>query len=272
MKAVIIVSDLHIGSHSGLCPVEGIHLDGGGSYEPSKHQAEVWSCWRHFWDSWVPAITKLATVTAVVINGDTIDGNHHEVVDIISNVQNQEAAAYDILKPIRERYPNFYLVRGTEAHDKKSGQSSEAIAKRLEAVRNLETGDYSFYQVTLKLDDVPIQCAHHIGTTTSTAYETSAPMRELTAGFVEAGQWGQEMPRIMVRSHRHRFSIISIPCTTGLTELVCTPGWQLRTPNLEKNDRMRYPHLGGIVILAEGNQCRIFSKIYKIQPPQPIRL
>jgi hypothetical protein len=119
---------------------------------------------------------------------------------------------------------------------------------------------------------VIFQFAHHIGVTSSAAYESSAPMREMVAGLVEAAQWDRNLPDVFVRSHRHRFIPISIPSKRGRIHSVITPGWQLRTPFTERIDRMRMPHIGGVVFLVENNRCMIEEKIYPLPEPKMIKI
>lgn len=270
MKAIVVISDTHIGGFEGLCPASGILLDSGNRFMPSKFQSYVWECWEHFWECWVPAQTKGAKDIVVVHNGDVVDGNHHEAVNIIGNVFTQERAAEEMLKPIAKKYP-MYIVRGTEAHGGKSEQSTERIAKALDCQKDKDTGNYAWWQVWLDLDGRTFQFAHHIGTTSSAAYESSAPMRELVLGMVESAQWEQCLPDVFVRSHRHRFLPISIPSIHGRIQVVVTPGWQLRTPHVERVDRMRLPHIGGVIFRVEDGRCEVIEKIYPMPKPEPIK-
>lgn len=267
-KAIIVVSDLHVGSYTGLLPAGGIKLDTGNPMLPSKAQQMLIDFWEHFWSVFVPFSTKGCKKIKVVINGDAIDGNHHEAVDLIPNIETQRKACEEILKPIRERYDQFVMVRGTEAHGGKSDQDTESIAKNLKAEIDKETGNYSTYQYWTECEGVLFQFAHHIGTTSSAAYETSAPMRELVAGLVESAQWGQRMPDVFVRSHRHRFIPVRIPASNNKDiSLFITPAWQLRTPHVEKIDRMRLPHIGGLVFICEDGSCQDKRKIYEMPKP-----
>lgn len=271
MKSVVVISDLHIGSHSGLIAPNGIHLDNGAKQAPSKIQRYTWKCWQHFWGEFVPHHTKGAESITVVINGDAIDGNHHQAVDIVPNVAIQERAAIEILKPIAEKYQTF-MVRGTEAHGGIAEQSTERIAQALGCPKD-DQDNHSVWQLWLSIDGVIIQFAHHIGTTSSAAYETSAPMRELVAGLVEATQWGMPMADLYVRSHRHRYTSVPIP-TQGDKDiqLIVTPGWQVRTPHVERIDRMRLPHIGGVVVNIEEELCQIKKKLYAMPKPRPIHV
>jgi hypothetical protein len=271
LKIIIAVSDLHIGSHSGLSKLEGIKLDNGSPQLPSKLQEYTWNCWQHFWNEFVIKESKGVKKKdiTVVFNGDVIDGNHHNAVDIVPNVGIQERAAIEILKPITEKYRSF-MVRGTEAHGGIGEQSTESISRQLKTELD-EIGNNSVWQLWLDVDGVIFQFAHHIGTTSSAAYETSAPMRELVAGMVESTQWNQVLPDVFVRSHRHRYIPVSIPCSGDRDiQLIVTPAWQLRTPYVEKIDRMRLPHIGGVIFKVEDGKCQIVKKIYEMPKPEPI--
>lgn len=272
-KSVIVFSDTHIGSHAGLCPPGGIRLDNGGVQGQSLLQEYTWRCWEHFWNEYVPRTTRgiSAKNITVVANGDVIDGNHHQAVDLVPNVMTQERAAVEILRPIAKKY-RMFMVRGTEAHGGKSDQNTESIARQLGCELD-ESGNNSVWQLWLEVDGVVFQFAHHIGTTSSAAYETSAPMREMVAGLVENAQWDQPIPDVFVRSHRHRYIPVSIPRSGDRDfQIIVTPAWQLRTPNVERIDRMRLPQIGGVVFIVEDGVCQIKRKIYDMPKPELIRI
>lgn len=269
-RAIICIADLHIGSHAGLWPAEGVVLDNGSIHLPSEPQEYTWRCWEHFWNTWVPGVTKGITRKniTVVINGDVIDGNHHNAVDLIANVGDQERIAVKILKPVTKKY-RTYMVRGTEVHGGKSDQNTESIARQIGCELD-DQGNNSVWQLWLEVGGTVFQFAHHIGTTSSAAYESSAPMRELVAGMVESAQWDQHLPDVFVRSHRHRYIPISIPRSGDREiQLIVTPAWQLRTPHVERIDRMRLPHIGGVVFIVEDGKCQRIAKIYEM-PKSPL--
>ena len=265
MKAIVCIADTHIGSMTGLCPADGINLDGGATFAPNPFVKEMWRVWLHFWGKYVPEVTRGASQVIVVHNGDIIDGNHHNAVDFISNVNDQESAAIQLFRPVAKRWP-LYIIRGTEVHCDKSNQSTERIAAALGAVRDETINSASWLQLWLQVEGVVLQFAHHIGVTSSAAYESSAPMRELVAGLVESTQWGAPMPDVVVRSHRHRYIKVEIPSHKGSIQATITPAWQLRTPFVERIDRMRMPHIGGLVMLCEDGKCQINHIIYPVQP------
>lgn len=151
-------------------------------------------------------------------------------------------------------------------------QSDDRIAHKLDASPNWDTGEHSFWQLMLNREGMTFNFAHHIGTTSSAAYESSAPMREMVAGFVEAGQWNKSVPHVIVRSHRHRYVRVTIPSIWGDVECVITPAWQLRTPFVERIDRMRMPHIGGIIFTVEDGLCSTTAKIYPLPEQKPISI
>jgi hypothetical protein len=266
-EAVVCVSDLHTGSRAGLCPPTGIRTDGGNIELPNKYQKMVWGFWKDFWGNFVPKATAGARVKAIVLNGDLIEGIHHQRVGIVSNSwTDQENAVKAILKPIRDRAERLYVIRGTEAHAAPGAEAEERIAESLEATPN-DVGDWSWWQLWLDVGGLVFQFAHHIGVTSSAAYESSAPMREMIAGLVEAAQWDRPLPHIFVRSHRHRYFDLPLPALQD-RHLVITPSWQLRTPHVERIDRMRMPHIGGVVFYVENRECQVRKKLYPLPEPE----
>ena len=272
MKAAIVaISDIHAGSTFALLPPHGVELDDGQVVLPNKYQSALWECWLDFWSHHVPTITKGYDKKAVVINGDLIDGVHHRTIALVSNSwEVQEKLATEILSPLPRHVGPTYVVRGTEAHSDVGAQSEERIARAIGA-KKLD-GHCSVYQLWIEAEGVLIQFAHHVGTTSSAAYESSALMREMVAGLVEAGQFNKKLPSLFVRSHRHRYCEVSVPAAEGKKTCIVTPGWQLRTPYIEKWDRMRLPHIGGLVILIENGHYEVHTKLYPLPEPEPVRL
>lgn len=271
MKAIIAISDTHIGSTVGLCPPNGIALPDGGHYEPNIFQDTLFRYWTDFWKNFVPKHIKGAKEVVIVLNGDLIDGNHHGTINIAtSSTDKQREAAIDMFLPLK-KFGKIFITRGTEAHSGIGSEAEEAIAKRLGCKEN-EIGEYAQWQHWIDVDGVVFQFAHHIGVTSSAAYESSAPMREMVAGLVEAAQWDRSLPDVFVRSHRHRFIPVSIPSIKGRIHSVITPGWQLRTPFVERIDRMRMPHIGGVVFIVENKRCQIEEKIYPLPEPKQTKV
>lgn len=270
IRNLIVVSDLHCGCQYGLFPADcRIRQDGGGYYEPSDAQKIVWAWWRHFWDVWVPMATR-GEPYSIVVNGDMIDGEHHQNKTHIST---NFAVQADIAKACMEREVkravNLYVIRGTECHVGKSGENEETIAEALGAVPD-EIGHHSRFDMWMLIgggDGSLVHFNHHIGTTGSTHYESTAVMKELAEAFSEAGRWNERAPDIIIRSHRHRMMKIEVPTDDGYGIAQTTPGWQLKTPMVYRilGGRNSTPQFGGILIRRGDEEHYTRSRVWSIK-------
>lgn len=254
INCLVVVSDIHAGCRVALCGSGPIQLDDGGTYTPSAMQSKLYSWWEEFWGEWVPQATD-GEPFAVAVNGDVVDGVHHQTVTQISqNLVDQQNIAVNLLKPVRDLCDGrFYMIRGTEAHVGQSGQNEEKVAQALEAIP-AETGQRARWDLWKQVGDNKrgglVHLAHHIGTTGSSAYESSAPQRELTEAFVESGRWGEEAPRVVIRSHRHRYIQNRVAGQNGEYIVAVTPSWQMKTPLSYRimSGRQSQPQIGGILV------------------------
>lgn len=233
-----------------------MRVDDGGTYHASEFQQKTWTLWREFFEWFVPEATEDEPYD-LVHNGDVIDGVHHNSTTQIShNIEDQITIADTVLRPeverCRKRGGTYYHIRGTEAHGGKSEVHSEQVAKRLGAKPN-DQGQHARYDLWKRVggDQGPlVHLLHHVGTTSSTARETSAVNAELAAALNEAALWHETPPDIIVRSHRHRYSAIELPSKRGRATAVVTPGWQGKTPFAWRiaGARLTEPQFGGLVI------------------------
>lgn len=264
VKTVIAISDTHFGCRFGLCPPDGVELDGGGVYVPSRFQKVVWGWWEEFWGEWVPQITK-GEPYVVVHNGDVVEGVHHGATTQISHcLGDQGALAVKVLKPIFEKCEGrYYSIRGTASHVGPSSIEEERVAKAIGAIPNKD-GQHARFELWKKLGSHLIHFLHHIGTTSSSAHESSAVNAELTAEFVESCRWGEQPPSVIVRSHRHRAIEVRLPTSAGYATAVVTPAWQLKTPYVFRvaGGRLSPPQLGGIAIKLDSEDNHIYTSSF----------
>jgi hypothetical protein len=253
VRNLVVISDLHCGCRLGLCPPEPVVLDDGGTYKHSRLQAKVWGMWEEFWGEWVPAATK-GEPYAVVVNGDAMDGVHHRSVTQVSqNLVDQLRIAELVLAPIVERAVAYYHIRGTEAHVGPSGQYEEMLARNLGAIPG-DDGEHARWAMLARVGWGLVHLTHHIGTTGSMHYETTAIQKELSEMYTEAARWGTEPPDVIVRSHRHRNAETRIRVKkkgrSGFATSCVTAGWQLKTPFAHKipGGRVAPPQIGGSVV------------------------
>jgi hypothetical protein len=266
---LVVVSDTHCGCRLGLCPPEGIVLDDGGTYKPSKLQRKIYQYWEHFWKEWVPEATR-GEPYAVVHNGDAIDGVHHgSTTQISHNIGDQIRIAEALLRPVVTQCGgNYYHIRGTEAHVGQSAEHEERLARMLGAIPNKE-GMHARYDLWKQVGPKLVHLLHHIGATGSQAYEATAVHKELVEEYIEAARWSRKPPSVIVRSHRHRSIQTSFPIQTpgeshetSKATAVVTPCWQAKTPFAWKipGGRLSTPQFGGILIRYHEDDGEIFVR------------
>jgi hypothetical protein len=249
IRNLIVISDSHCGDQLGLCP-PSVTLSHGGAYHASAFQRAVWEHWQHFWDKWVPNVTRHEPF-AVLFNGDMVEGRHHGAThQISSNLADQANIAYEVLAPIVEKCDGrFYYVSGTPVHAGEAGEDEERLALRLGAIAN-EYGKATRYELYIKVGDCLAHASHHIGVTGSMAYETTALTKEFNEFCAESARWGRPIPDVIVRSHRHRHSEVRVPTARGYGIIFVTSAWQLKTPFLFRipGGRVSTPNVGGSLV------------------------
>ncbi len=286
IRNVITISDLHAGSQLGLCHPDGARLSEGGLYKPSKLQRKLWRYWEEFTQEWLPSSCRNEPFDPV-INGDTVDGKPFESKSqITDNITDQALIAHKILEPLVRAARRTYFVKGTETHVGKCGENEERLARELGAVPD-ECGQHARQELWYRLGGDLIHFLHHIGSSSRSAYESSAVMAELIEEFVEAARWGEQPPSVIARSHRHSCLEIRIPAdvtarawsrthvrpTRAMAIAFVTPAWQLKTPFAHKipGARLKPPQLGGSLIrLSDEGVIYVTHYVQTIGRPQEV--
>jgi len=270
---IVIVSDLHVGSLMGLMDPTGAPMDEGMKAMPSASLLWLWQRWQEFWE-WVKEPCH-GEPFAVVVNGDALDGAPHgSKAETSSNTAMQQRAAYNILRPIIEACEGrYYHIRGTEAHGGKSAEAEEMLAESLGAIPD-EDGRRARYELWIRVGNGLAHIAHHIGTTSSMAYETSAPQKELQEAYAEAARWSYEPPNVIVRSHRHRMIETRISSYKGYAIACVTAGWQLKTPFVYKlpGGRVQAAQVGGTLIRCGDKDVYTRHHVRQVSLPKTEKL
>lgn len=270
IRNVVLISDTHCGCQLGLMPPK-FKLDSGVWVMQSDLQKKIWEMWKFFWDVWIPKATK-GEDYVVVHNGDAVDGVHHNsVTQITHNIKDQVNMALEVLKPVvdNKKCKGYYHIRGTEAHVGKSGQSEEGLATALGAIPD-EIGNHARWEMYLRMDKYLLHFTHHIGTSNSASYESTAVYKELIEAYVEAGRWQREAPDCVIRSHRHRDFKIDIKTGKGNSIAYVSAAWQLKTPFVYRvGMKIATPQIGGALIkYTDDEGVFIRSKVWDIERPR----
>lgn len=264
---VAIVSDLHCGGTTALCPPR-VDLDDGGHYEASKAQRWMWEGWHSFWEFVERRRDKRKADLVFVCNGDATDGNHHGTTQILSgNPTAQAAVVNEVLRaPLALQPSALFFIRGTEAHVGPSAAYEERIAVGLKkdgrpVIADAETGSASWWHAKAEIQGVRIDLAHHgrMGTRPWTKQNV------VNAGAVEIAmehnERGEPAPHLAVRSHLHRYADTHDACRQ--TRLIQTPAWQLATAYVHRVAPNSLADIGGILVEITDGKMIVEPVLYK---------
>ena len=250
-----------------MVPPEGVTLDDGGVYQPSKAQGWVWECWEDYW-SLVGATRKQHKAHLyTVYNGDLFEGDHHGTTQIVS--RNPESAAYLSDRvfgvPLALRPERQFIVRGTEAHVGPSGSSEEAFGRHIKAERTPENR-WSWWHLRLQVNGIVVDFQHHPGTKGNLPWTAPAAAQRLAASiYLEHHLHGDKPPELAIRSHNHvmRDSGDAYP-----TRAIITPAWQLKTAHAHKVAANSLADIGGLVVVVQPDGAYdVAKKLYKVELP-----
>jgi hypothetical protein len=248
-KCILALSDLHCGSVYGMLPPDFVTSDDGAKKQ-NPGQRYLWECWTYLRDR-----IKGLPITAVVVNGDCIDGRQQAQRGTelaLPMLEDQTAAAECCLKFLRPATGDakWYFTQGTEYHDAKAGREVEVLARAMGATPyvGLGTGRYCREALDLEIDGVITNFAHGISCSGG-LYRATAPDREAVWSAL-AGKEGK-MPRAdcLVRSHAHYF----VHLEHQTKHAVICPAWQLQTRFMRKNSVYRMlPDIGAVLVWIDG--------------------
>lgn len=231
---IAVVSDTHLNSTVALCPPR-VYLDDGGIYRASKEQKSVWQAWNKFWQ--IIAEKKGGNKLYTIVNGDTIDINTHDGIQLISHNRNVIISlAVAVLQPIAEMSDALFIIRGTETHTGRAANIEETIARELGAeplvkpTIDKKTGEdkggiYSWWWLPLEVEGLLFDITHHPKTSGWRPWtRDAAAARE--AAIIRNDYWerGDKPPDIALRGHVHYHADSG---KTKKPHVLITPSWSL---------------------------------------------
>jgi len=265
-----VVSDLHCGGTTALCP-DRIELDDGGFYTPSKAQSWLWWCWNEYWTQ--VAVTAKAHKARLVqiFNGDLVEGDHHRTTQIMSGNPNAQAAVVNaaMAVPLALKPAAIYIVRGTGAHVGNSASAEERIADGLRRdkrpiVGDEETGTASHWHARLDFSGVRVDVAHHGRTGFREHTRSAAATYYANDIFLGHAKDGDPHPHLAFRGHHHRFndSYDAAP-----TRVITTGCWQLSTEFGHKVAADTLPDFGGAIVVIRDEHYTVEKIEFKGERP-----
>jgi hypothetical protein len=255
VRRILIISDTHIGSRYALVPP---------SFRAS-HTGPAGVFMSYMWDCWQDMLKRLPPLDCIIINGDSMEGEHPTLKSAPDALEvsplRQIDMAIETLGPLRDKSKHLWLIRGTGFHEGKWNEALEALGRELHAERwadrrySGEVLDGDFY-------GLKINAAHAM----SIGAIYQGTLADRTARFMAlAESLGKTLPAdLIVRSHVHQ---------TGLGRFMArwvlvTRCWKLINPYAVA--RMEYSRaaasldLGGHLITLSDDG--ISFKDYAYQP------
>lgn len=271
---VALTGDHHCNSTLGLCPPEGVRLDDGGRYLPNAAQLWLWNLWeKEYWPR-VQQVRKAEKACLVCgFNGDATDGDHHNTPQIVS--RNLETQSYIFERafgvPLGLKPDHIAVIRGTAAHVGPSGSTEEALARSWgkthghPVVKDETTDAWSHWHWRPRINGRLLDIQHHSSVGgkpwTETGYLANLA-REYT---LECHDAGEEIPDLVVRSHRHRFGDSGDAFSP---RWIAMPAWQIKTEHAHKVAPNKIASIGGvIVVIKPDGEMRVETMVWR--PPLP---
>lgn len=268
---VAVVSDVHAGGTTALCP-DVIRLDDGGEYHASKAQRWLMQCWRDYWKQIAAKRDKLGAELYVVCNGDAVEGDHHKTTQIASANPNAQAAIWNEVwsVPLALKPDRIVIVRGTAAHVGNSASAEERIADGLRRdkrpiITEPDTGAASWWHWRPELQGVRLDFTHH--GRMGRLPRTRGSQLVLYAWDIcdEHVQSGHPVPHLAFRAHNHKRGDTG---NAAPVRVVATGAWQLGTEHVKKVAADSLADIGGAVVLIEDGEFDVKQITY--QPERPI--
>jgi len=251
------VSDIHGGSLHGLCPPEGIELQGGARFIPTTATKERWSYWLDYWREVAARKKELGAKLSVLLNGDLVDGTKYqdESIDTGGSIQIKVATA--CLGPMLACEPeHVFVTRGTPSHVGRQAEYEEVVARRAGAMLDPKTKTHAAYFWLLQSHGRTIFATHHppqgwrlVRTRGSQA---ALAANEVASRFWERkGEDGRPLtpPHLAIFAHKHEPADSGpvLPHRHG-TRALYLGAWQGKTQYAEKVAPVAWNESHGILI------------------------
>lgn len=160
---------------------------------------------------------------SVIVNGDIVEGIHHKSTEVWSiDSGDHLQACVELLLPVLRGATSVYITEGTETHTKGTEHTLAHILKA-EGIKVVSPGKRGAWDsLSVKVAGTICEFDHHMTTSVRSYLEASA--MSITLGDIrnQRSRSGAPVPRVVVRSHRHRFGLYE----DGYGMMIALPAWQ----------------------------------------------
>lgn len=242
---IVIVSDLHVGGSTALMPPKYTTAD-GQTIKASKAQAWLWDCWLDFC-AVVKSYSRGESKALVILNGDLIEGCHHEVSQVLTTDETSHAdLAIEVLDPLMRHASACAFVKGTPAHDGKSARFEQLVANNYRNCGLVMDGKNLMHDILrCTYAGVKLNIAHHVRGGSEYRLRLSSLLALVQRHTMDAHRFGTPVADFVIRSHVHHYTFTGdIFKAKGIT----VPCWQLPTDFVHKVSPDSLPDIGGVII------------------------
>ena len=200
---VVPISDMHSGGSTALFP-DSIRWFKHGNHTPNSTQVEIFKHWMKCAES--VAVDRKGKDMIIVVDGDSVDGNHHNTPQLTTILPNEQINIHiELMKAFmntakwNDKTDKIYYVTGTEAHVE---DNEDIIGLRMKAEPNGNV--HAWDELQLIVNGKHIWFAHQGTSAGRGANQGNALRNWLKDIFTECVQEGNTPPDFIVTGHSHK--------------------------------------------------------------------
>ena len=265
-RVIACLSDTHCGHRLGLLNPETVLWQEDEKGDICEYRPELGPMQQYLWPLYQQHIEKVAQIAdgaevVLLVNGDLTQGTRYIEGCFAVTLFDQVQTAVYALKPWFEheglRLGPVRIIRGTPSHTQDG--SSESMIAALLAERYPRQDVQAYHHGLIKIGGLGFDVAHHgpgggirIWTKGNVArhYLTSLILSEITANRMP--------PRVVLRSHFHRFVWETIRRWGLVADLIVTPSYCGMNGHGRQVTRSVHTQQHGLVAFeVEGGQVHI---------------
>jgi hypothetical protein len=239
VKTIVLMSDLHCGSWSGLCP-PGCYRGDGVEFALNKLQEWLWHCWQESLKRFLSFVGD--DPWALVINGDVVEGIHHRTTEVVTvDPREHLLLCTHAVSPWATRATKMYIVRGTESH---VATMENSLGEHFQAEPDPATKAHCWEHLYLEVNGCLCHFQHHVPAAMREHTKSSQFGIQMDNERARCAKRGHGVPRVMCRAHRHQFGLYG----DGYGYFIITPSWQGVTKYGRKVSHEHISEVGLVVL------------------------
>jgi hypothetical protein len=253
MKRLLVISDSHTGSLTGLTPPKWQTND--------LHK----KCWTNYTE----ILAKLKPIDILIANGDLINGSRAGDADVLTaDINEQQEMAAEIIDTVDAN--SIFITSGTDAHTGFDGAALELERQIVDKIKVRAMNRQKIYKpddikydilYNINVENVRINSRHYTGPKGMFAGRAATGSADAAWNAIRAALDGEKLANIIIRSHVHYFNQYD-----NLYQfVVTTPGLQLPGSRYALKKCSGIVHWGVVYFDLEDGHFTFGKEIRKIE-------